>query len=319
MTASTKSKPNVLVTGGAGFVGSALTKLLLQKNTRVTIFDNFSFGRKNHVWPGIRLIQGDLRSKRAMKKAVDRSYDMVFHLAALHFIPYCNKHPKKTIAVNVLGTQELLETLCVRNPKKLFFASTAAVYDTSSRFHKETDLPQPMDIYGISKLAGEHLINQFHKQTYVPCAIGRLFNAYGPRETNDHLIPHILKQLKAGKRTLQLGNLSPYRDYIHTSDMSALIYRAIQKLTTGFKTVNIASGKEYSVRQVVKILSQVLGERIQVKSTKKLQRKSERSHLRADLRELKKWTGISARTSFEDGLRNLLLEYRVALHEGRSR
>ncbi len=302
----------VLVTGGAGFIGSALTQLLLKKGLRVTVLDNLSFGRGEHIWPEIRLIRGDLRSEESLIRAIDRPYAMVFHLAAIHFIPYCNSNPQETISINVSGTYELLKALSHTKPKKLFFASTAAVYDTTSRYHREADLPLPMDIYGITKLSGEHLVRQFHKATGVPCQIGRLFNAYGPRETNSHLVPHILEQLKMGTRTLALGNLTPVRNYIHTSDMVDAIYSLTSRLRKGIEVTNIASEDEYSVRGVVSIFSKILKEKISIKVRHDLTRKVERSHLRADLKLLRKRARLKPRITFEEGIRELLEELKIS-------
>jgi UDP-glucose 4-epimerase len=258
----TEMAEQFLVTGGAGFIGSELTRLLLSRRGSVTVLDNLSFGKRENVWPGIRLVRGDIRKRRDLARALDRTYDAVFHLAALHFIPYCNAHPAETIDVNVEGTATLLLELRKRPPKKLFFASTAAVYDSSSTFHREDEPLDPLDVYGTSKLLGENLVRLFHRDSAVPCAIGRLFNAYGPRETNPHLIPHILAQVQKKARVIRLGNLSPYRDYIHTSDIADAIVRLTLRTRKGVRLANVASGEEYSVRQVVKAVSRVLGSRV---------------------------------------------------------
>ena len=295
-----------LVTGGAGFIGSELVRLLLHHRYHVTVLDNFSFGRKANLTNGVRVIKGDLLSRPSLKRAVDRRYDAVYHLAAIHFIPYCNAHPEETVRVNVEGTQSLLESLRRKPPSKIFFASTAAVYNRTDRYHRETDFLDPSDIYGVTKLAGEFLMRVFHEQTGIPVVIGRLFNAYGPRETNPHLIPSLVEQLKQRKRRVELGNLHPFRDYIHTQDMARFIHRLLQRTRKGIFISNIASGEEYSVRQVVQTISSVLGEKIEVQSRRSLRRKVERLHLRGDLKRLKR--SIQARPSltFSEGIRNLL-------------
>jgi UDP-glucose 4-epimerase len=298
----------ILVTGGAGFIGSELTRLLQSKGHRITVFDNLSFGRKDNIWKGIRFVRGDLRSPKELRRAFDRRYDFVFHLAALHFIPYCNEHPDEAIAVNVTGTWNLLQALRPRPPERFFFASTAAVYGPQDRRHRETETPEPIDIYGISKLAGETMVREFSRETGIPGVIGRLFNAFGPRETNPHLIPHILKQIREGKRVLQLGNLKPWRDYIHTSDIARAIWELTRRRSQGIALANIGSGKEHSVREVVTAFETALGERIRIRSVQTLRRKTERLHLCPDLNRLRRLTDFKARVSLAEGIRMLLSE-----------
>ncbi len=297
-----------LVTGGAGFIGSTLTRHLLQLGYDVTVFDNLSFGRKEHIWPGVRLVKGDIRSQANVKRVLRQPFDVVFHLAAIHFIPFCNEHPKETIEINIEGTRNFLEILSQRPPKKLFFASTAAVYNIGSHKHTLKELPEPMDIYGLTKLSGEHLVRHFQLKTSTSCSIGRLFNAYGPNETNPHLIPHIINQLRAGTRTLSLGNLKPFRDYIHTDDMCRGILGLTLKQRRGLGMANIASGEEYSVREVVDVFSSVLGETLKIKSKKTLRRKQERDHLRGDLKELKRLAKWKKQVPFRLGIKHLLVE-----------
>lgn len=302
-------KEHALVTGGAGFIGSALVRLLVKSGGDVTVFDNLSFGKRGNIPAGVRFIRGDLRSERSLRNLFSRSFDRVYHLAALHFIPYCNAHPSEALSVNVDGTRLLLEACLRRPPKRLFFASTAAVYDTSSKRHEESELPMPMDIYGITKLAGEHLVRGYQSASGVTCAIGRLFNAYGPNETNPHLVPHILAQISSSDLPLKLGNLKPYRDYIHTSDM----VRAVHLLTSktrkgGLEIANIASGKELSVLEVVRVFERVLKRKLPVRSVSKLRRRQERAHLRPSLRQLRRLTGFRPKVRFEDGIFALLSE-----------
>lgn len=297
----------VLVTGGAGFIGSELTKLLLRKKHHVTVFDNFSTGSRAHVWQGATSIRGDLCEPKDLKKLRNNTYDLVFHMAALHFIPYCNAHPDQTIATNVHGTQNLLQELSHRLPRRIFFASTAAVYAPSDRPHQEKEPPQPMDIYGVTKLAGEHLLRLFSTSHAVDCVVGRLFNAYGPRETNPHLIPSLFDQLKNGSRTVHLGNLKPCRDYMHTQDMAQAIYLlATKPLLKSFTVANVGSGKERSVEQVVAAFEKALGYKLSVKTKTHLVRKVERMHLSPNLTELRKLTGFSSSVTFSEGIKNMV-------------
>lgn len=297
----------VLVTGGAGFIGSELTRQLLARGGDVTVFDDFSVGTRANLWKGVRAIRGDLRSPRDLKKIQSTRFDAVYHLAALHFIPACNRDPEGTLDVNVVGTQKLLHALAARPPRALFFASTAAVYPPTSVRHRETGPLAPMDIYGVTKLMGEHLVHLFAAEHATKCVIGRLFNAYGPRETNPHLIPALVAQVEGGAKVLKVGNRTPYRDYMHTGDMA----RAILALVRGARarapvTANIGSGKEYSVDQVIQAVLRAHGGTIRVVADPKLKRKVERKHLRPDLSKLRALVGKLPSTPFAEGVAQLI-------------
>ena len=140
--------------------------------------------------------------------------DIVIHLAAVHFIPYCNEHPLQTLKINVLGTRYLLESCKEYPPEVFFFASTAAVYPIRDEPNREDSEVGPSGIYGTSKLIGEDLVRLFHLETGVRALICRFFNMYGPNETNPHLIPEIINQIKTHGTTLKLGNLEAKRDFI---------------------------------------------------------------------------------------------------------
>jgi UDP-glucose 4-epimerase len=134
----------------------------------------------------------------------------------------------------------------------MFFASTAALYPICDDPIPETQQTNPLDIYGLSKLAGEHLMNEFDLQTSIPTIIFRFFNAFGLNETNLHLIPEIQRQVNSGLRTIELGNLEPKRDFIHTYDMARSIIMLLNKFDSGIDVFNLGSGQEYSVIDVVK-------------------------------------------------------------------
>jgi nucleoside-diphosphate-sugar epimerase len=134
----------------------------------------------------------------------------------------------------------------------MFFASTAALYPICDDLIPETQQTNPLDIYALSKLAGEHLMNEFHLPTSIPTIIFRFFKAFGSNETNLHLIPEIQRQVNSGLRTIELGNLEPKGDFIHTYDMARSIIVLLNKFDAGIDVFNLGSGQEYSVIDVVK-------------------------------------------------------------------
>lgn len=303
-------KGRFLVTGGAGFIGSALVRRLNEEGAEVHVIDDLSFGRRHlAAVPDERFFLADIRDRDRMRSIVEQVRpDRVLHLAAVHFIPYCNQHPAEAADININGTISILDACSIASVKQVFVASTAAVYPVMDGALDENVPPRPVDIYGTTKLATEKIAGEFHLRTNVPVIIGRFFNAFGPNETNAHLIPEIQRQLLAGIRELRLGNLDPKRDFIHTDDMSAAILRTLQVVTEGYEVVNIGRGIEYSVREVVEAFERKLGERLTIKVDPERVRKVERMHLLADISKLKALTSWEPAWDLDQGIATLLKE-----------
>jgi UDP-glucose 4-epimerase len=299
----------VLVTGGAGFIGSATIAALQNCGHELYAIDNLSFGNRQFIdLPDSHFFEIDLLDRLQLARVVSQiSPDWIVHLAAIHFIPYCNQHPVAAAQVNIQGTINLLDAAKnVQNLEKVFFASTAAVYPICDRAVAETDPTAPLDIYGISKLTGEHLMNEFHLLTSVPAIVCRFFNAFGPNETNAHVIPEIQRQINAGCRTIQLGNLDPKRDFIHTADMANAIVKLLATFDRGIDIFNLGRGIEYSVTEVVAAFEQELGEKIIIEVDPARVRKVERMHLLADISKLKNFIDWEPKISLNQGIRTLL-------------
>lgn len=300
----------VLVTGGAGFIGSAVVSRLAALGHSVATLDNYSFGKAAHIPAGTAsLHEADIRDfDRVLEIVKQVAPDVVMHLAAIHFIPYCNQHPYEATDINVRGTMNVFDACAKADVGNLFFASTAAVYPISDDAHRETDTPGPSDVYGLSKLIGERLCSEFQLRTGAKVAVGRFFNAYGPNETNPHLIPEIVDQVAGGARDVNLGNLEPKRDFIHTSDLADAVLLATFAEFDGLQTLNMGSGQEWSVREVIETIERHLGASIRIHVDPARVRKVERMHLRADTTRLRS-LGWSPKVSFDDGIGDLVARY----------
>ncbi len=301
----------VLITGGAGFIGSALSRHLQNAGHDVFVLDNLSFGRRELA--GVtddRFFQVDILDKKATKQVVEAVRPAwVLHLAAIHFIPYCNQHPFESANINLQGTAHVLDACAeVASVEQVFFASTAAVYPIADVAVAEEHGTGPLDIYGLSKLMGERLCAEFHARCSKPTVIGRFFNAFGPNETNPHLIPEIQKQVNAGVRAIALGNVEPKRDFIHTTDMSRAMSMLLSKELGGIETFNIGRGIEYSVREIVEAFSRQLGEELVIETDPARVRKTDRMHLLADVSKLKHMTGWEPAWGIDEGVKTLLTE-----------
>lgn len=298
----------IVITGGAGFIGSAIIAKL-QQEFDVYVIDNLSFGNRNFIQvPDDHFFEIDiLDHKRLQDTLMAIQPQQIIHLAAIHFIPYCNQHPFESSNINIQGTMHLLDAAeKLKSLELLFFASTAAVYPIHDKALKESDSLNPLDVYGLSKLVGERLCNEFYLKTKIPSIICRFFNAFGPNETNPHLIPEIQKQINEGLRTIQLGNLTPKRDFIHTADMAAAIHLLIKKFNSGIEVFNLGRGIEYSVTEIAEAFERQLGSKITIAVDPARVRKVERMHLLADIQKLKSFTGWEPKISIDEGIKTLL-------------
>lgn len=300
----------VLVTGGAGFIGSAVCARLNDMGHTVHVIDDLSFGRRHLApVPDDRFHRVDIRDRTAVMNVFAQVRPAsVVHLAAVHFIPYCNEHPVEASEINICGTINVLDACEHVGCAQVFVASTAAVYPILDRAVNESDATGPMDIYGITKLATEKLVSEFHLRTGICSIVCRFFNAFGPNETNPHLIPEIQRQILSGSRVLKLGNLDPKRDFIHTEDMGRAVAALLTSCTSGYDVFNLGRGIEYSVREVVDAFERALGEPIRIEVDPARVRKVERMHLLADVTKLKERTGWEPHWSIDDGVATLLQE-----------
>ena len=272
--------------------------------------DDLSFGKKEFLPLSnekLEFQKCDITDKAALANVLEKfKPEISVHLAAIHFIPYCNEHPMRTSEVNIMGTRNLLECCRKVKPDILFFASSAAVYPIRDGANKEDSSLGPTDIYGLTKVIGEDLTKLFHKETGIKTLIGRLFNVYGPNETNPHVIPEIVNQLKSGKRKISLGNLEPKRDYIHVEDAVTAIITLINEFEGKFDVFNIGSGKEYSVKQVVQYAQEALDEKIEIVQDKDRMRKSDRLHLLADISKIQAEVGWKPQWTLKKSLKELI-------------
>ncbi len=301
----------LLITGGCGFIGSALVRQFRLQDTEVFVLDNNSYGSRGVIdIDDAHFLFGDILDRARVQEAVQAARpDAVLHLAAIHFIPHCNQYPFESANVNLLGTANVLDAIKeVGGVQKLLFASTAAVYPIVDTAIRETQPAGPLDIYGLSKVIGERLCHEFHLATGVPTIICRFFNAFGPNETNPHLIPEIQKQVLAGSRKLKLGNLDPKRDFIHTHDMATAITALLDRFEHGYDVFNLGRGEEYSVREIVAAFSRIIGEPIEIEVEAARVRKVERMHLLAAVSKLKRFTGWEPRITLDQGIATLVAE-----------
>ena len=297
----------IFITGGAGFIGSAIVRKLINNGYEVIVYDNLSYGKK-HFLPksdSLIFIEGDINETDRLKKLmIDFDPFSVYHLAAIHFIPDCNSNPSRALKVNTIGTESVLNACNNNGIKQIIVASTAAVYPINDFPNIEDKTPaKPIDIYGYSKLFSEMLLKKFQNETGIQSIALRLFNAVGPRETNPHVIPHIFLSAK-DTDLIPLGNLEPRRDYIHVDDIASAFLKVTRNRNdvNAFDIFNVGSGKEYSVVDLIIMIGNILGRELKVEKKDERVRNVERMHLVSNISKIKKLIGWKPKLNLEEAL-----------------
>lgn len=304
---------NILITGGAGFVGSHLTDLLLRNGHTVTVIDNFSYGRRSllPVSDKLTVSEGDILDRSFLDSVFNvADYQLIFHLAAIHHIPTCENDPATAIKTNIEGTQLVLEAAVKAKIPKIVFASSGAVYDTVDVPLAEDTTPiVAHDIYSITKLAGEHLLRLQAERGRMTAVACRLFNTVGSHETNEHLVPDILKQVNKGVDVIHLGNLTPLRSYIHVKDVAEGFYAAgISTFENTFETINIGTETEHSVVDILELISEISGKQLKAIQDPAKVRKVDRHRQFASLQKNTRLTGWQPKRTLKEALTDAYIE-----------
>ena len=295
----------IVVTGGLGFIGNELVRQLQAAGEEVAVIDN-----ENRVAPHLEDLQTvpvykiDITDALKINEVIALlKPQRIYHLAAIHYIPECNEFPERTIRVNVEGTLSLLNAAIKHQCEHFIMASTGAVYGDSPKQLTEEDVIAPVDIYGLSKWFAEDLCRS--KSAEIQITICRLFNNIGLRETNAHIVPEIIKQLKSGTRLLQLGNTSTIRDYISTKDTAyALIQLGIRKGL--YDVFNLATGKGASVNELIDLMAHLLGEKISIETDPARFRKADKEVQLADISKLKQALNWQPQQSFKEVIADVM-------------
>ncbi|MHB2021290.1 MAG: UDP-glucose 4-epimerase GalE [Candidatus Xenobia bacterium] len=270
---------NVLVTGGAGYIGSHVAADLVAAGHRVTVYDNFSKGHRQAVPPEAELIEGDVADGAAVGEVLrSRAIEAVMHFAAFIEAGESMQQPEKYFRNNTAATMALLEAMIANSVLTFVFSSTAALYGNPDAVPiEETARLEPTNAYGESKLLVERVLAWYHEIHHLRYASLRYFNAAGatvPRgedhHPESHLIPLIL-QVALGQREhvhiFGTDYATPdgtcVRDYIHVSDLSQAHLLALNALQTKDRVIyNLGNGRGFSVREVIEVARQVTGHEI---------------------------------------------------------
>lgn len=302
----------VLVTGADGFIGSHLTESLLEKGYDVRAF---AYYNSFNTWgwldslPKEKLDQidvftGDIRDPNGVREAM-KGIDEVFHLAALIAIPFSYHSPDSYVDTNIKGTLNVLQAARDLGTQRVLVTSTSEVYGTAQYVPIDEKHPfQGQSPYSATKIGADRLAESFYRSFNLPVSIVRPFNTFGPRQSARAVIPTIITQLLAGKTEIQLGSLTPTRDFNYVKDTAAGFIAIAESDRTIGQEINIATGQEISIGDLAKeIISQVNPSASIVCDEQRLRpEKSEVNRLLGCNRKLKELTDWEQQYTFAEGI-----------------
>lgn len=253
---------HVLVTGGAGFIGSHVVDRLIEGHARVTVIDNFSTGYREFVpaRDALRVVEADLLDAAAVDAAM-RGVDFVFHLAANADIKDNLKEPRKCIDQNVVATQNVLEAMRAAGVRDIAFASTGSVYGEATVVPTPEDAPFPIQtsIYATSKVAAEGLLSSYALGFEMRTWIFRFVSLLGPRYTHGHVIDFWRKLRRDPSKLDVLGNGKQKKSYLHVSDCVAAMFTAIATAREPINILNLGHTDWLEVDQSIAIIARTMG------------------------------------------------------------
>ncbi len=298
----------MLVTGGAGFIGSHLVDALLARGARVRVLDNFATGHREniaHVLDRVELVEGDIRDSDVCGRA-SKGIDVVFHQAALGSVPRSMKDPGTTFAVNVLGTVNVFAAGREFGVQRVVYASSSSVYGDSEKLPKrEGEEGRPLSPYALSKSVGEETASVFDRCYGFETVGLRYFNVYGPRQDPQGpyaaVIPRFFRAVLRGEPPVIYGDGRQSRDFTYVADaVHANLLAAVAPREACGAAYNVAGGTQTTVSDLARLVGEVAGRAI--KPAFEAARPGDVLHSLADLSLVSRQLGFKPETSLKEGL-----------------
>jgi len=317
MTAAGK----VLVTGGAGFIGSHLVEHLAGQGARVVVLDNFRNGkRENLAFPGsenIEVIEGDIVDAATCRRAL-RGVGTVYHLACLG-VRHSLHSPVENHQVNALGSLNVLEAARTEKVRRFVYVSTSEIYGRAQEFPiTENCTPWPLTVYGSSKLAGEHYARSYFECYQLPVVCVRPFNNYGPRShfegDSGEVIPRFILRALAGLPPVIFGDGSHTRDFLYVGDCAETLARIAAADALVGEVVNLGYGEEMRIDTLARTVLEAMG-RHDLKPVFEAPRPADVPKLWVDTAKLRKAIDFKPRTSLREGIGRTLAYFEALYRE----
>lgn len=302
-----------LVTGSAGFIGSHLVELLQSQGTRVTAFVHYN--SRNDVGyltklprrDEIEIVCGDVCDCAVMRECM-RGKDVVFHLAGLISVPYSYTHPQEVLKTNLGGTMACLIAAKEAAVPRFIQVSSSEVYGSALYVPIDEKHPkQPQSIYAGSKIAADAMAMSFWYSYQFPVTICRPFNTYGPRQSDRAVISNVIAQAMRSE-VIHLGAVDTRRDFTFVTDTAAGMIKMAQSDATVGQELNLGTGKDVKILEVVEAVGRILGKTLTIKADSERLRPatSEVARLQSCNRKMKDLTGWAPEVTLEDGLRKTI-------------
>ena len=300
----------VLVTGADGFVGSHLVELLVQNGYRVRAlvqynsYNNWGWMEAVDCINDVEVIAGDIRDQDCCN-SIMKNIDIVFHLAALIAIPYSYFAPKSYIDTNVTGTANICQSCLNNNVRRLVHTSTSEVYGTAKYVPIDEAHPlQPQSPYSASKIGADSIARSYNDSFKLPVTILRPFNIFGPRQSSRAFIPSVISQIANGEKEIQVGDLSPTRDFTYVTDTCRAFLNVSESDNAIGRTFNIGTNTEYSMEDILYKIKNLMNSDISINSDKSRLRpkESEVYRLKCDNSLIKNTIGFEPSYELDKGL-----------------
>ncbi|MEK9153613.1 MAG: SDR family oxidoreductase [Patescibacteria group bacterium] len=296
----------ILITGGAGFIGSNLAEQLVEQGQEVVVLDNLATGRLSNlrkIEKQVKFIQGDIRELDSLRESF-QGIDFVFHLAALPGVFFSVQSPEQCNKTNIEGTLNVLMAARDNKVKRVVFASSSSIYGGVSPINQEDQKPQPLSPYAVSKITGEYYANNFYKLYGLETVCLRFFNVFGPHQNPESeyaaVIPLFIKLAIEGKQPIIFGDGQQSRDFTFVENVVEGMILAMNSPQAAGEVFNLACGDNITVNQLVETIGQILGKKITPVYQDPRPGDIYRSQANAD--KIKTKLGFAPKVNFTDGL-----------------
>ena len=302
----------ILVTGGAGFIGSNLAEALVTEGHSIRVIDNFSLGKMENlgiVKNKIEVVNGDIRDFELVKKAT-KGVDIIFNQAAASSSPMFLNDLRNAVSVNVDGFINLLNACRANDVKKLIYASTSSIYGNSKPPLREDMKAVPVNFYSSSKLLNEHLAILFGREYGIETIGFRYLSIYGPHEKTKDIYANMASQflwaMQRNEQPVIYGDGTQTREFTYVKDVvSANILAMNSKKNLSGEIFNVGTGKSASLNEIVTVINKLLGKSIKPKYVKNPVKNYINAQL-SDISKIKKLLGYKPKYSLEDGLKEII-------------